>query len=85
MKKFLQYALMAMVLAVGALSHAQAGGGPPPPPPPPPPGPADSGPTPPPPPPPPNSTAPEIDPGVAVAGFALLGGSLAVLRSRRRK
>ena len=30
-------------------------------------------------------TAPEIDAGFAVAGFALLAGSLAILRSRRRK
>jgi LPXTG-motif cell wall-anchored protein len=29
--------------------------------------------------------APEVDPGVAVTGLALLAGSLVVLRSRRRK
>jgi len=27
--------------------------------------------------------APEVDPGLALSGFALLGGTLAVLRSRR--
>jgi LPXTG-motif cell wall-anchored protein len=29
--------------------------------------------------------APEVDPSLAISGFALLGGTLTVLRSRRRK
>jgi hypothetical protein len=41
----------------------------------------------PPPPPPPNCNggAPEVDPGLAIAGISFLSGSLAVLRSRLRK
>jgi hypothetical protein len=30
-------------------------------------------------------TAPEVDPSLAVAGFSLLAGSVAVLRARSRK
>jgi Spy/CpxP family protein refolding chaperone len=30
-------------------------------------------------------TAPEVDPGLALSGIALLGGSLTVLRARRSK
>jgi LPXTG-motif cell wall-anchored protein len=33
----------------------------------------------------PINKAPEIDPGLAIGGLALLGGSVMVLRSRRRK
>ncbi len=32
-----------------------------------------------------NTVAPEVDPGMAVAGLSLLGGTLAMVRSRRRK
>jgi LPXTG-motif cell wall-anchored protein len=32
-----------------------------------------------------SGTAPEVDPSLAIAGISFLGGSLAVLRSRRRK
>jgi hypothetical protein len=40
-----------------------------------------------PPPPPPGSSgaAPEVDPGLAIAGISFLSGSLVVLRSRLRK
>ena len=31
------------------------------------------------------NTAPEVDPGLAMSGFMLLGGTLTVLRSRRSK
>ena len=34
---------------------------------------------------PPPPGAPEVDPSLAIAGISFLGGSLAVLRSRRRK
>jgi hypothetical protein len=30
-------------------------------------------------------TAPEVDPGLAIAGISLLGGTIAVLRARRSK
>ena len=33
----------------------------------------------------PENTAPEIDPGMAVGSLSMIGGTLAVLRSRRRK
>lgn len=33
----------------------------------------------------PPNTAPEVDPSMAFAGLALLGGTLTVLRSRRSK
>ena len=33
----------------------------------------------------PHYTAPEVDPGLAFGGLALLGGTLTVLRSRRSK
>jgi LPXTG-motif cell wall-anchored protein len=32
-----------------------------------------------------SGTAPEVDPSLAIAGISFLGGSLVVLRSRRRK
>jgi LPXTG-motif cell wall-anchored protein len=32
-----------------------------------------------------SKSAPEVDPGLAVAGISLLGGALVVLRARRRK
>jgi len=32
-----------------------------------------------------NNVAPEVDPGLAMSGFMLLGGTLTVLRSRRSK
>jgi LPXTG-motif cell wall-anchored protein len=32
-----------------------------------------------------NPGAPEVDPSLAIAGISFLGGSLVVLRSRRRK
>ncbi len=31
------------------------------------------------------STAPEVDPGMAISGLTLLGGALTVLRMKRRK
>jgi LPXTG-motif cell wall-anchored protein len=31
------------------------------------------------------NTAPEVDPSLAIGGLTLLGGTLTVLRSRRRK
>jgi hypothetical protein len=31
------------------------------------------------------NTAPEVDPGLAMSGFTLIGGTLTVLRSRRSK
>ena len=31
------------------------------------------------------NTAPEVDPGLAMSGFMLLGGTLTVLRSRRSR
>jgi hypothetical protein len=33
----------------------------------------------------PDNTAPEIDPGVAFGSLSMLGGTLVVLRSRRRR
>jgi LPXTG-motif cell wall-anchored protein len=30
-------------------------------------------------------TAPEVDPGLTAAGLALLGGTITILRARRRK
>jgi hypothetical protein len=66
----------ALVLFMSPRAHAFGGRGwnppPPPPPPPPPHGPG-------------CNTAPEVDPGLALGGFTLLGGSLTVMRSRRRK
>jgi hypothetical protein len=32
-----------------------------------------------------DNTAPEVDPGLAIGGLTLLGGSLTVLRARRRR
>jgi len=34
---------------------------------------------------PPKHTAPEVDAGLAAGGLALVGGTIAVLRARRRK
>jgi hypothetical protein len=73
MFKLLKYSALALTLVLGstALAHARPYDGP-------------QGWNYPPPPPIPSHTAPEVDPSLALSGFALLGGSLTVLRSRRR-
>lgn len=76
MTKYLKLSLLALTLVLSTSPSAHAFGGglfgwfPPPPPPP-------SHPAP--------STAPEVDPSLAFGGLTLLGGTLTVLRSRRRK
>jgi hypothetical protein len=69
MKNHLKFAILTLVLALGASTVAFAG--PPPPPP--------HGPT------PPRKPAPEVDPSLAIAGISLLAGTLVVVRSRFRK
>ena len=85
MFKFLKYSVLALALSLGTgtLAHAETVSaiGPNggwwswffPPPPPPPQCPDKKG-----------NVAPEVDPGLAMSGFALLGGTLTVLRARRR-
>jgi LPXTG-motif cell wall-anchored protein len=75
MKNFSKLALLvfALVLFMSPQAHAFGGRGWNPPPPPPPPPPHCS------------NTAPEVDPSLALGGLTLLGGSLTVMRSRRRK
>ncbi len=75
MKNSLKYALLGLALSLSVSTNAHASGwgwGPPklPPPPPPPHGPV---------------TAPEVDPSLAVSGFALLAGTLTVVRARRTR
>lgn len=79
MKTLLKSSLLILVLSFAVSPQAHAGGfggwwWSPPPPPPPPPNRHD-----------PPKTAPEVDPSTAFAGLSLLGGTLTVLRSRRRK
>jgi hypothetical protein len=76
MKNLLKYSLLGLALTLSISTNAHAGGwhwGPPKPPPPPPP------------PPPKCNTAPEVDPSLAISGFALLAGTLTVVRSGRTK
>jgi hypothetical protein len=79
MKKYLKLSLLALalVLSISPSAHAYGGGLFPwlPLPKPPPPPPRPHGPT----------TAPEVDPSLAISGFALLAGTLTVVRSRRSK
>jgi hypothetical protein len=74
--KYLKLSLLAFALVLSSSPRAHAFGGhnhnPPPPPPPPPPRS-------------PSKVAPEVDPSLAFGGLTLLGGTLTVLRSRRRK
>jgi LPXTG-motif cell wall-anchored protein len=77
--KYLKLSLLAFALVLSLSPRAHAFGGhnyspPPPPPPPPPPSPRS-----------PAKTAPEVDPSLALGGLTLLGGTLTVLRSRRKK
>jgi hypothetical protein len=71
MKSILKYS-MTLVLALGSSTFAMAHDRHTPPPPPPPP-PCDP------------PSAPEVDPGMALSGLTLLGGSIAVLRASRKQ
>jgi hypothetical protein len=79
MKTFLKYSLLVLALSLTVVPSAF--GGPHSPPPPPPPNPPHQGP----PPPPRPTTAPEVDPSLAISGLALLVGSLSVAHARRSK
>lgn len=73
MNTLLKFAVLALVLGLSATAHARGGQPYSPLPPPPPKGPVCP------------NVAPEVDPNLAIGGFALLGGTLTVLRSRRRR
>ena len=75
MKTFLKYSLLVLTLFLTTVPSAFGGPHTPPPPP-------HQGP---PPPPPRPTTAPEVDPSLAVSGLALLVGSLSVAHARRSK
>ena len=76
LKNFLKYSLLVLALAMGTTARAHAFDKP---------GDPDHDKHWDPDPPPGNNVAPEVDPGMAISGLSLLGGTLVILRARRRR